>query len=113
MYCSCNCAGLASKGRRNSPETEFKKGELADEKHPNWKGDEVGYFALHAWLQRKVGKAECCENRKDGCLPFKCSGKSETYNWANRSKLYKRDLTDWPSLCMSCHMRCDKGGIKL
>src|SRR3990167_325793 len=40
--------------------TLFKKGEHTGEKHPQWKGDQVGYRALHMWIERNLGKASKC-----------------------------------------------------
>ncbi len=70
------------KGQHFSPQTEFKKGQTAGEKNHWWKGDKVGYFALHNWIQRK-------------------------FEWANKSGEYKRDLTDWIRLCTPCHAKYD------
>jgi hypothetical protein len=42
---------------------------------------------------------------------FKCEFCNEPkgkLNWANRNHTYKRNLTDWISLCQSCHMYYDK-----
>lgn len=105
--------GSIKKGEHKSVETEFKNDQLCNENNFNWKGDDVGYFALHTWLFRKVGKATLCENREKNFLPFKCSCKSKTYHWANKSRKYKRDPDDWIQLCVSCHLKADKKDIKL
>ena len=73
-----------------------------DDKNWNWKGDEVGYRALHRWVQGKLGKAQVCEQ----CWKLKTTPKS--IHWANKSHEYKRDLTDWISLCVSCHKKYDR-----
>lgn len=66
----------------------------------NFKGEEVGYDALHDWVNRHKGKAKSCSE----------CGKSEgRMEWANKSREYKRDLNDWISLCVSCHRKFDKG----
>lgn len=70
---------------------------MTDEKHPNWVGDKVGYSALHAWVSRKKGKPETCEH----CGTNGLTGQS--IHWANKSHEYKRDLSDWIRLCVSCH----------
>lgn len=62
-----------------------------------WKGDEVGYGALHTWVKRQKGKAIICVD----------CGSSNNIQWANISKEYKRDLLDWKSLCGICHRRFD------
>jgi hypothetical protein len=101
---------LHGKGKHFSKATEFKKGQhysvkteftserMSNEKHPNWKGDSVGYFGLHTWVQRKKGKVNQCE----------LCGKIGRIDWANKSYKYKRDLNDWVALCHKCHFNRDK-----
>jgi len=84
------------KGQRIGIKTEFKKGQIPW----NWKGDEVGYAALHSWIKRKLGKPNKCQNPK-------CKHKTEIFDWANKSGKYKRDLNDWIRLCRSCHRSYD------
>lgn len=109
------------KGEHNSKKTEFKKGmkpwntgkkwseeakekmSLArkgiytNEKHPQWKGDKVGYQALHTWVNRHLGKAIWC------CHCMSC----KNIQWANISHKYLRDLNDWMQLCAKCHFKYD------
>lgn len=66
-------------------------------KHPQWKGDKVGYSALHGWVKRHLPKTELCEECK--IVP--------PYDIANISQKYKRDLKDWEWLCRKCHMKKD------
>lgn len=68
---------------------------MQDEKHPNWKGDNVGYNALHSWIQKKLGKPSKC----DKCKTIK----AKRFEWANISGKYMRDLNDWKRLCAKCH----------
>lgn len=82
------------KGTHFSPQTEFKKGMIPH----NWKGKSVGYFALHAWINRKLGKALVCAQ----CFSTK------KIEWANISGEYIRDLRDWMQLCQKCHSAYDK-----
>jgi hypothetical protein len=70
--------------------------------HWNYKGDDVGYSALHAWVYKHNGKASKCSKENDGC-----NGKSKSYTWANVSHQYKRDLDDFIELCRSCHAKYD------
>jgi len=76
-----------------------KKGCGAGEKNGMWKGDGVGYFAKHAWIRRKKGKASkykcelCDKNARD---------------WANIDHKYKRKLEDYIPLCVKCHRQYDK-----
>ena len=73
------------------------------EQNGMWKGDDVGYSALHKWIYRKKGKAVKCEKCGVEC---KCS-------WANLSGEYKRDVRDFISLCYSCHKKFDSINIKI
>ena len=92
-YCTRNCYWQSLKGKRFNLATEFRKGQVPW----NYKGDAVGYDALHRWVRRKLG------------IPKKCRQCESTQNlqWANKSHKYKRDLQDWISLCVSCHMGFD------
>lgn len=79
------------------------KGKKSNEKNSQWKGDQVGYFALHNWVKRHLGKPLSCKMED-----LTCKGKFE---WANISRKYLRDLTDWMSLCKSHHYRYDRKGM--
>ena len=116
------------KGNHPSPDTEIKKGQHLSKKteykngsipwsklnkgkmpkgknHWEWKGDKVGYFALHNWIKRNLGSPKECK---------KCGSKSaKRYEWANISRKYKRAFSDWVRLCKSCHEKYDKGGMRL
>lgn len=65
-----------NKGKKFSQSTR-KKISLSkmNEKNPIWKGDKVGYIALHAWVKRKLVKIKTCEN---------CN-KNKSYDLANKS----------------------------
>lgn len=67
--------------------------------HHLWKGNDVGYSGLHYWLVRRLGSPRVC----DHCG----STKEKKYEWANKSRKYKRDITDWIRLCTSCHRKYD------
>ena len=87
----------------NNEKTRFKVGES----HPNWKGDNVGETAIHDWLKKKLGKANCCQN-------IDCPCKSKTFDWANtRNHKYRRVKTDFIMLCRSCHFKFDRGTISI
>jgi hypothetical protein len=73
---------------------------ITGEKHPLWKGNAVGYKALHGWIYRHFGSATRCEY----CWTLK----AKKYEWANISGIYKRDIKDFVSLCASCHDRLDR-----
>ena len=104
---------LSHLGKHISPTTEFKKGLkpwnkgiktgmnplLSNENHYMWKGDNVGYTALHQWLYKQSGKPNKCEYC--GTITAKA------YEWANKSRKYKRDVKDWIRLCAKCHRKYD------
>ena len=77
------------------------KGLKSNEKNPMWKGDEVGYSALHIWIEHRLGKPKVCnkcgENNPD-----------KRYEWSNISGEYKRDIKDWERLCAKCHRIYDR-----
>lgn len=81
---------------------------MSGERHHAWKGKNVGYVALHIWINNNYGKANKCEGKN-------CRKNSKTYDWANVSGLYKRVKSDWKELCRSCHMIFDgvnKNGVR-
>lgn len=69
----------------------------SDAKNPSYKGDNVGYRGLHLWVEKKLGKPTTCRH----CGKTGLAGKK--IHWANISKKYKRELTDWIRLCVPCH----------
>ena len=72
---------------------------LRFEKHPSWKGDQIGYRAIHQWMNSKYGYPKTCEV---------CGGiESKSFQWANISGCYKRSRSDWKELCVSCHKMFD------
>lgn len=68
------------------------------EEHPQWKGDEIGYFALHMWLARVKPKTGHCED----------CGAGRYTEYANISYEYRRDPDDYRELCKPCHVRQDR-----
>jgi hypothetical protein len=73
-----------------------------DRNNVNWKGDKVGYRALHSWISRKRGQPHYCEVCKRDDLRYR------QYHWANKSGKYKRELSDWIRLCVKCHKEFDR-----
>jgi hypothetical protein len=94
-------------GKHHSVKTEFKKGDNLNEKHPNWRGDEACYDSKHSWIRRKLGQPDTCSK----CKRSKLYGRK--IHWANISKEYKRDFSDWVRLCASCHKLFDLGKIEI
>lgn len=80
-----------------------------EEKGNNWKGDKVGYTALHQWVYRQLGKADHCEHCGITEVP---KGMKRYFEWSNISGSYKREVSDWQQLCMKCHKKFDKFQIR-
>lgn len=109
-----------NKGKKLSPEHRAKLSEakkdyipwnkgirqdnFTNEQNPQWKGDKVSYRSLHRWVERHNGKPDRCEH----CSKSGLSG--HDIHWANISKEYKRELSDWLRLCAGCHGAFDKKG---
>lgn len=99
-YCSISCYMTGNTHRQGHvPVNAYKKGENIGAKNNKWAGDKVGYFALHDWVSRVLGRPKQCEN---------CGTTKHTrYEWANISGEYKRDTSDWARLCKMCHFLID------
>lgn len=103
-----------TKGLKLAPKTAFKKGmtswnkdkkmpQFSGSNHPKWKGDNIKYGTLHDWIRRKLGR------------PSKCgicgTSESKRLEWSNISGEYKRDVSDFRSLCVKCHRKVDNNPI--
>ncbi len=93
-FCSKVCMGKYYSETGHRPPVQY-----GEDVH-NWKGDDVGYSALHDWVARQLGKPRECEHCK--------SKTKKVYHWANKSGDYKRDINDWIRLCVSCHSKYDR-----
>ena len=72
-----------------------KKHGVKGKKHHLWKGKDASYITQHQWINRNYGKANKCEH---------CNIKNANrYHWANISGKYKRNVSDYKQLCVSCH----------
>jgi hypothetical protein len=101
--------GLAGLGRKFSKATREKMSKSQIRTQANRlgnasKGDDVGYRALHDWIQAKLGRANKCE--KCG-LKENPKGKKRYFQWANVDHKYKRTLDSWIQLCCKCHKQFD------
>jgi|WetSurMetagenome_2_1015567.scaffolds.fasta_scaffold166146_1 hypothetical protein len=70
---------------------------LNTEDNYNWKGDNVGYNALHEWIKNHKQKSNVCEHCK----------KKKRLELANISGNYYRRIDDYKWLCHSCHQKYD------
>lgn len=67
--------------------------------HHNWKGEKVGYHALHVWINRKKDKTGFCS----------ICGAERYTEWGNVSedRSYSRNLGDYIEVCKPCHLDLD------
>ena len=82
---------LFQKGKRNPM---FGK---INELNPSWKGDNVGYNAIHKWVRKNKPKVTRCEK-------CNCVRKLEISNISGKNK---RDINDYEWLCVPCHRNKD------
>ena len=68
-----------------------------NENNPLWKGEKVGYISLHLWIRNHKPKPTLCEE---------CH-QNPSYELANISGKYLRDINDYRWLCRRCHMKSD------
>lgn len=85
-------------------ESVKRLGKRNGDKAPNWRGEKVGYRAIHNWMETLLGKPSKC----DHCHITT----AKRFDWANVSGQYKRDVSDWLRLCRSCHRKYDDGKRK-
>ena len=98
-----------NKGKIVSQETRQKLSGRKEEKSYSWKGDNVGYWGVHSWVRKRIGRPEKCKLcNKEG---RKLVNGKWSIQLANKDHLYKRNLTDWIPLCISCHRIFDNQRI--
>ncbi len=97
-------------GRKHTEEAKHKislhswmKGRKGEKVH-NYKGEKVSYTGLHQWVRRELGSPNKCEECGLSEIP---KGMKRYFQWANVSREYKRDLSDWIRLCCKCHAKYD------
>ena len=87
---------------KNNPEARKKVGEQFKGKNNwQWKGDDVGYDALHDWVRNHKGKPLTCKN-------CGITSNEKKIHWANIDHKYKRKKGDWIELCVKCHSEYDR-----
>jgi len=119
-FCSRDCFGLSVTGniRPHSEETKLKlslanknnkSGLINGEKTRfgnygrvgrSWTGTKNEYRSLHKWVENELGKP--CECSQCGVVAY-----GRQIHWANKSKEYKKVLSDWVRLCAKCHYKYD------
>lgn len=88
-----------SESRRGEKNPFYGKGDcFAGDKSSNWKGDDVGYGALHTWIRKqKPGQTHC----------QRC-GKVKPLHLANiQNHKYTRNPDDYEYMCVKCHADYD------
>lgn len=89
---------ISGKGKILSEECKRKIGDAnRGIKNGQWKGDEVGYGALHEYVRHYLPQPKICSHCKTEGYVELC----------NISGLYKRNFSDWEWLCRKCHMEDD------
>lgn len=123
-HCSAKCGNASRRGiipsnlKYAQSKSPMQKGHKAfvkyGKEHWAWQGDNPSYRAVHGWLVKNYGNPQLCENPR--CIyPRKDKRgywmeKPRAYQWANISKTYKRDRSDFMRLCASCHKLYDMRG---
>jgi hypothetical protein len=88
-YCSFFCRNL------------YFKINYIGEKASNWKGNKIGYDAIHFWLKKEFGKANKCEYPN-------CKKLKQVFEWAKlKGKNYERKRENFWMLCVNCHRKYD------
>ena len=118
--------GRFVKGVSGNPSTQFQKGNKINlgkknglghkvseqhkeiirlarsgDKNNFWKGDDVQYRQLHAWVNKYLPKPELCQ----------ICNKKPPRDLANITGIYNRNFSNWDYLCRSCHKKYDLGGV--
>lgn len=114
-FCSWKCYAQSRIGKRHSIESieKFRKsmmGKMVNGKNPMWKGEKAGYAAKHYWVLNRLGNADKCKNCN---IKGRKNGTKWSIHWANISRKYLRDLSDWIALCVLCHKHYDMGKLKI
>jgi len=103
-YKHCNQCALRLSPRHVTPHTQESREKMRrnnwrakNENHPQWKGDDVTYSALHLWVRRNKGVPRACESCNKECK----------LQASNKDHKYSRNLDDWQFLCPKCHKQYD------
>lgn len=96
-YCSRTCAGRTQIGvhrKMSATAKERIRRSKIGARNPMWKGNAVGYGALHDWGRKWKPRPALCEH---------CQ-RVPPHDLANLSGKYLRNVSDWAYLCRRCHM---------
>lgn len=67
--------------------------------HVDSRKDILSYPGLHSWIKRVFNKPKVCG----------VCGSEENVDFANISHKYKKEISDWTTLCRKHHIQYDKG----
>ncbi len=95
------------KGYRTGERPEMK-GRWVMDKNPRWSGEKVTYSGVHQWIRKLLGTASRCVHCGITKAPRGKGIKRSYFQWANISLEYRREISDWLSLCYKCHKAFDK-----
>lgn len=70
-------------------------GKNVGKNNGNWNPNRDSYYIVHHWVNETLGKPNKCEDCN--------TTNAKRYEWANISKQYLKDISDWKRLCRSCH----------
>lgn len=89
--------GTANKGR-----TRKSWSDRIGDKNPNWKGGKAYYHNSHVWVREKLNLPK---GAKVACTICGTVGPVTVHN---KSRKYKRQLSDWVVCCRKCHKQLDR-----
>lgn len=119
-FCGKKCFGESIKGTKH-PHSEETKKKIGLANKNNKTGlengkltrfrtvkvsayDKIGginqYRNIHKWVEKQLGKPDKCSNC--GKIEY-----GKRIHWANKSKEYRKEISDWVRLCVKCHYEFD------
>lgn len=103
-YAKCSACSNREQPKHSRPHSQESREKMRknnwrahNENHPQWKGGNVGYYALHRWIRKHKEVPKGCEN----------CGKECVLHASNKDHKYSRNLEDWQFLCPKCHKEYD------
>jgi hypothetical protein len=89
--CQCGCGEVTA--------ARFLRGHNIKATRPSWwKGDDVGYRAVHTYLQKHFPKTGVCDE---------CGETRKTDYALIKGRQYSRERADYRELCKRCHNEYD------
>lgn len=97
----CTVCGKSKYYQLNEHKKRFRKYCSPACYHLDSQKENLSYSGLHSWIKRQLGNASQC----------KICESTKTVDWANKSREYKKDITDWIPLCRKHHIAYDKNRL--